>query len=36
MAAVATSHKITAAKNQQIETDDFLQAAVDGAIKVFS
>ena len=36
MAAVATSHKITAAKNQQVETDDFLQAAVDGAIKVFS
>jgi hypothetical protein len=36
MAAVATSHKITAAKNQQVETDDFLQAAVDDAIKVFS
>jgi hypothetical protein len=36
MAAVATSHKIVAAKNQQAETDDFLRAAVDGAIKVFS
>jgi hypothetical protein len=35
-AAVATSHKITAAKNQQVETDDFLLAAVDGTIKVFS
>ena len=36
MAAVATAHKIVAAKNQQAETDDFLRAAVDGAIKVFS
>src|SRR5499427_5498574 len=36
MAAVATAHKIVAAKNQQAETDDFLWAAVDGAIKVFS
>jgi len=36
MAAVATSHKITSAKNQQVETDDFLQAAVDGTIKIFS
>jgi hypothetical protein len=35
-AAVVTSRKITAAKNPQVETDDFLQAAVDGAIKVFS
>jgi hypothetical protein len=35
-AAVATSHKIAAAKNQQVEADDFLQAAVDGAIKVLS
>jgi hypothetical protein len=35
-AAVATSRKITAAKNQQVETDDFLRAAVDGAVKVFS
>jgi hypothetical protein len=34
-AAVATSHKIAAAKNQQIETDDFLRAAVGGAIKLF-
>jgi hypothetical protein len=34
MAAVATSHKITAAKTQQVETEDFLQAAVHGAIKV--
>jgi hypothetical protein len=36
MAAVATAHKIAAAKNQQVETDDFLQAAVDGTIKIFS
>jgi hypothetical protein len=36
MAAVATAHRIVAAKNQQSETDDFLQAAIDGAIKVFS
>src|SRR6266851_1079657 len=36
MAAVATAHKIVAAKNQQAETDDFLRAAVDGAIKVLS
>ena len=36
MAAVATAHKIVAAKNQQAETDGFLRAAVDGAIKVFS
>jgi hypothetical protein len=36
MAAVATSHKITAAKNQQLETYDFLHAAVENAIKVFS
>ena len=31
--AVATADKIVAAKNQQGETDDFLRAAVDGAIK---
>src|SRR5262249_18224651 len=36
MAAIATAHKIAAAKNQQAETDDFLRAAVDGAIKVLS
>jgi Family of unknown function (DUF5996) len=36
MAAIATAHKIVASKNQQAETDDFLRAAVDGAIKVFS
>ena len=36
VAAVATAHKIVAAKNQQAETDDFLRAAVDGAIKVLS
>jgi hypothetical protein len=36
MAAIATAHKIVAAKNQQAETDDFLRAAIDGAIKVFS
>ena len=36
MAAVATARKIVAAKNQQAETDDFLRAAVDSAIKVFS
>jgi hypothetical protein len=36
MAAVATSHKITTAKNQQLETYDFLHAAVENAIKVFS
>jgi hypothetical protein len=36
MAAVATAHKIVAAKNQRAETDDFLRAAVDSAIKVFS
>jgi hypothetical protein len=34
VAAVAPEHKIVAAKNQQAETDDFLRAAVDGAIKV--
>jgi hypothetical protein len=33
MAAVATAHKIVAAKSQHAETDDFLRAAVDGAIK---
>jgi len=36
MGAVATAHKIVAAKNSQAETDDFLRAAVNGAIKVFS
>jgi hypothetical protein len=36
VAAVATAHKIVAAKNQQAETDEFLRAAVDGAIKVLS
>jgi hypothetical protein len=36
VAAVATAHKIVAAKNQQTETDQFLRAAVDGAIKVLS
>src|SRR5262249_55544083 len=36
MAAVATARKIVAAKNQQAETDDFLRAAVDGAIEVLS
>jgi hypothetical protein len=36
MAAVATAHKIVAAKNQQAETDEFLRAAVDSAIKVLS
>jgi hypothetical protein len=36
MAAIATAHKIVASKNQQAETDDFLRAAVDGTIKVFS
>jgi hypothetical protein len=35
MAAVATAHRIVATKNQQVETDDFLQAAIDGVIKVF-
>ena len=36
VAAVATAHKIVAAKNQQAEADEFLRAAVDGAIKVLS
>jgi hypothetical protein len=36
VAAVATAHKIVAAKNPQAETDEFLRAAVDGAIKVLS
>lgn len=36
VAAVATAHKIVAAKNQQAETDEFLRAAVDGALKVLS
>jgi hypothetical protein len=36
MAAIATAHKIVAAKNQQAETEHFLRAAIDGAIKVFS
>jgi len=36
VAAVATAHEIVAAKNQQAETDEFLRAAVDGAIKVLS
>lgn len=36
VAAVATAHKIVAAKNQRAETDEFLRAAVDGAIKVLS
>jgi hypothetical protein len=35
MAAVATAHRIVATKNQQAETDDFLQTAIDGVIKVF-
>jgi Family of unknown function (DUF5996) len=35
-AAIAPAHKIVVAKNQQAETDDFLQAAVDGAIKILS
>jgi hypothetical protein len=36
MAAIATAHKIVAAKSQQAETDDFLRAAIDGGIKLFS
>jgi hypothetical protein len=36
VAAVATAHKILAAKNPQAETDEFLRAAVDGAIKILS
>jgi len=36
VAAVATAHKIVAAKNPQAEADEFLRAAVDGAIKVLS
>ena len=36
MAAIATAHRIVAAKNQQAETNHFLQAAIDGAIRVFS
>jgi len=36
MAAIAAAHKIVAAKNQQAETEHFLRAAIDGAIKVFS
>jgi hypothetical protein len=36
MGAVATADKIVAAKNQQAETDDFLRAVVDGAVKVFN
>jgi hypothetical protein len=36
IAAVATAHKIVTARNQQAETDDFLQATIDGAIKIFS
>jgi hypothetical protein len=36
VAAVATAHKIVAAKNQQAETDEFLRAAVDGALKILS
>jgi len=36
VAAVATADKIVAAKTQQSETDEFLRAAVDSAIKVFS
>jgi hypothetical protein len=36
VAAVATAHKIVTAKNQQPETDEFLRAAVDGALKVLS
>src|SRR6516225_4398905 len=36
VAAVATAHKIVRAKNQQPETDKFLRAAVDGALKVLS
>ena len=36
VAAVATAHKIVAATNQQAETDEFLRAAVNGAIKVLS
>ena len=36
LVAVATAHKIVAAKNQQAETDEFLRVAVDGAIKVLS
>lgn len=35
-AAVATARNIAAAKSQQVATDNFLQAAVDGTIKVFS
>ena len=34
MAAVATADKIVAARRQQDETEDFLQAAVDGAIRL--
>jgi hypothetical protein len=36
VAAIATADKIVAAKNQKAETDEFLRAAVDGAIKVLS
>ncbi len=36
IAAVATAGRIVAAKKPRAETDDFLQTAIDGAIKVFS
>jgi hypothetical protein len=36
IAAVATAHRIVTARNQQAETDDFLQASIDGAIRIFS
>ena len=35
-AAIVPAHKIVAANNQMAETDDFLQATVNGAIKVLS
>jgi hypothetical protein len=36
MAAVSTAHKILSATNEKTETDEFLQCAVDVALKLLS
>jgi hypothetical protein len=36
MAAVAPAHKIVAAKDQRLETEEFLDCAVDAALKILS
>jgi hypothetical protein len=36
MAAIVPAHKIVSAKNQMVETEEFLKCAVDTALKILS